>query len=248
MEVHHHPQPGKKNFKEYFLEGLMIFLAVMLGFIAENVREGISDNAKAKEYINSFIQNLKDDTTGISNTIIENTRKLENLQRLMSLSRQDLSSTETRKDLYNYCGSSVGFYSIFKSNDATMQQLKNSGAMRFIKKGHVADSIAKYDIEMYGVYSAGTIYTNANDIGILASHELLDYSVYYDSSYMSNKKFTAKILPLLTNDPAKQKLFFNKVDFEIGATKNYLNNLRERRPFAIRLLDFLKKEYHLEKE
>ncbi len=32
MEVHHHPQVEKKNFKEYFLEFLMIFLAVTLGF------------------------------------------------------------------------------------------------------------------------------------------------------------------------------------------------------------------------
>jgi hypothetical protein len=42
MEVHHHPHlphGEKKKFKEYFLEFLMIFLAVTLGFFAENVRE-----------------------------------------------------------------------------------------------------------------------------------------------------------------------------------------------------------------
>jgi len=248
MEVHHHPQVEKKNFKEYFLEGLMIFLAVMLGFIAENVREGISDNAKGKEYISSFIQNLKDDTTHLSSTIFENNRKLSNLKKLMSLSAQDLSLPEARKELYKYCGNSMGFYSVFKSNDATMQQLKNSGAMRFIKKDHVADSIAKYDIEMQAVYAAGTIYTHANDMGILATHEMLDYSVYYDSSYNQHNEFTGKMLPLLTTDPAKQKLFFNKVDFEIGATKNYLNNLTDRKPIAAGLLIFLKKEYHLEND
>ena len=37
MEVHHHPEvPHKsKSWKEYFLEFLMIFLAVTLGFFAE---------------------------------------------------------------------------------------------------------------------------------------------------------------------------------------------------------------------
>jgi hypothetical protein len=39
MEVHHHPTVDKKNFKEYFLEFLMIFLAVTMGFFAENIRE-----------------------------------------------------------------------------------------------------------------------------------------------------------------------------------------------------------------
>lgn len=32
MEVHHHPHVEKKNFKEYFLEVIMIFLAAATGF------------------------------------------------------------------------------------------------------------------------------------------------------------------------------------------------------------------------
>ena len=42
MEVHHHPEVEKKGFKEYILEGLMIFLAVMMGFFAESIRENES--------------------------------------------------------------------------------------------------------------------------------------------------------------------------------------------------------------
>jgi len=39
MEVHHH-KVEKKNFKEYLLEGLMIFIAVTVGFsqrVIENI-------------------------------------------------------------------------------------------------------------------------------------------------------------------------------------------------------------------
>jgi len=45
MEVHHHPQleHKPKPWKEYLLEGFMIFIAVMMGFFAENLREHISD-------------------------------------------------------------------------------------------------------------------------------------------------------------------------------------------------------------
>ncbi|HEY4875714.1 MAG TPA: hypothetical protein VIH86_09100 [Puia sp.] len=41
MEVHHHPDVHhqRKRFKEYFLEFLMIFLAVTMGFFAESLRE-----------------------------------------------------------------------------------------------------------------------------------------------------------------------------------------------------------------
>src|ERR1700731_4697152 len=39
MEVHHHPDlhHEKKPWKEYFLEFLMIFLAVTMGFFAETI-------------------------------------------------------------------------------------------------------------------------------------------------------------------------------------------------------------------
>ena len=52
MEVHHHPDlhHKKKNLKEYFLEFLMIFLAVTLGFFAETLREKISDNHREKDH------------------------------------------------------------------------------------------------------------------------------------------------------------------------------------------------------
>jgi len=39
MEVHHHPHVEKKSFKEYILEGIMIFIAVSMGFAAESLRE-----------------------------------------------------------------------------------------------------------------------------------------------------------------------------------------------------------------
>ena len=69
MEVHHHPEVEKKGFKEYLAEGLMIFVAVMLGFIAENVREGIGERSREKEYMESLLQDLKADSINI-NTII----------------------------------------------------------------------------------------------------------------------------------------------------------------------------------
>ena len=59
MEVHHHPKVEKKNFKEYFLEFLMIFLAVTLGFFAENIRERIKDSEQGEQYIQSLVEDLE---------------------------------------------------------------------------------------------------------------------------------------------------------------------------------------------
>ncbi len=59
MEVHHHPHVEKKGFKEYFLEFLMIFFAVTMGFLAENLREHITEHNKEKQYIAGFVRNVK---------------------------------------------------------------------------------------------------------------------------------------------------------------------------------------------
>src|ERR1017187_6991410 len=61
MEVHHHPNVEKKNFKEYFLEFLMIFLAVTMGFFAEQIRESFVQRSEEKEYIQSFYEDLSSD-------------------------------------------------------------------------------------------------------------------------------------------------------------------------------------------
>lgn len=68
MEVHHHPQldHSPKPWKEYLLEGLMIFIAVMMGFIAENVREAITNHQHVKELTSQLVQDLKTDTAQLN--------------------------------------------------------------------------------------------------------------------------------------------------------------------------------------
>src|SRR3954464_12621802 len=63
MEVHKHPHhvTHKKKWAEYVLEFFMLFLAVFLGFVAENIREHSAEQRRGKEYINSFVQDLKKD-------------------------------------------------------------------------------------------------------------------------------------------------------------------------------------------
>jgi len=246
MEVHHHPDLNhkKKRIREYLLEFLMIFLAVTLGFFAESLRENITNNEKEKAYMASFVKNLEDDTTNLNSTVRENQEKMKGLQNLMSLSTKNISEPEIRHLFYKYCtGKSIGYYSIFKSNDATMLQLKNSGGLQIVRRHHVADSIAKYDNEVKYIYAAETLYWNASDAANLAAQDLLDYSIFYDSTYFKDGQFKGKFIPLKSNDPEKVKALFNKVYYEIGATQNYINNITRRLPYAVELIKFLKNEY-----
>src|SRR5205085_7353219 len=65
MEVHKHPHhvSHKKKWGEYLLEFFMLFLAVFLGFIAENYREHIVEHQQEKQYMITLIEDLNIDTT-----------------------------------------------------------------------------------------------------------------------------------------------------------------------------------------
>lgn len=250
MEVHHHPDlhHKKKNFKEYFLEFLMIFLAVTLGFLAENFRENITDREKEKEFIKSFISNLKQDTTNLILTISDNEKKVNGLDSLINLSFKNIDDQANRQKLYAYSSQYVSFYSFFISDDATMMQLKNSGGLRYVKRNHVADSIAEYDLKMRNIYVAETPYMNANSSAVDQVQELMISTWYKDTTYFKNGSFTGKELPLIDNDPKKIKIFFNRISYERGWAVNYINNLKQALPYTIRLIKFLKNEYHLKNE
>ncbi len=59
MEVHHHSNHGgKKNWKSYFWEFLMLFLAVFCGFLAEYQLEHKIERDRAKEYASLLLVDL----------------------------------------------------------------------------------------------------------------------------------------------------------------------------------------------
>src|SRR4026209_2056299 len=71
MEVHQHGHHGgKKNWKSYFWEFLMLFLAVTLGFFVENQREHYIEHNREKQFIVTLAEDLKSDTAQLSGTIL----------------------------------------------------------------------------------------------------------------------------------------------------------------------------------
>lgn len=144
MEVHHHTHPshGKKTWKEYFWEFLMLFLAVFCGFLAEYQLEHVIEHNREKQFIQSFIEDLKIDTASINRNLLFQNRKRNQLDSLTSLfSEQKIKGFEN--ELY-YLGRVLTKSTRFQSNDRTITQLKYSGALRLIRNENAADSIISY--------------------------------------------------------------------------------------------------------
>jgi len=236
MEVHHHPNIEKKNFKEYLLEGLMIFLAVTMGFFAESLRENITGKEKESEYISSLMRDLEKDKVQLKVIMDDNNHKIKGLDSLITLASKDMGDVQNRKLLYQY-SSHVSWFSIFLSNDATMSQLKNSG-LQFIRHENIADNIGQYDQKIRGLRPAEELYTRYTNAATDALSELLVFTW--------GDEIISKDYSLVTKDGQKIQVFFNKVKLERGWTYNYIQNLQERVIYNAKLIDLLKKEYHLE--
>jgi hypothetical protein len=134
----------------------------------------------------------------------------------------------------------------FTSNNATLQQLKSTGDYRLIVKDHTADSLSKYDTDIQSL-SSQTNYYNEYFKEILSRLDVLtDMSIYGDTSYIKNGKFTSKPVPELSADNSQLRTLFNKVfDFRL-ITSSYSNNmLKPELDNATRLIAFLRKEYSI---
>jgi hypothetical protein len=151
MEVHHHPDVHhkRKKFKEYFLEFLMIFLAVTMGFFAESLREHVNENSKENEYIISLRKDLIADTINAKTWIQGFNARIQQYDSVVNMFRQPEKITNGSRLYYLARLSTRG--TVFEDNNNTIIQLNISGNFRLIRNKAVAEKIVAYqnDIDNY---------------------------------------------------------------------------------------------------
>lgn len=224
----------------------MIFLAVSLGFIAENLREHLTDRSKEKDYIAGFIRNLQDDTTSLRHVIKVYDFQIKGFDSMLHISNLDMKIDSNRKTFYYLAMKYFYNSTSFKSNDATLQQLKSTGDFRLIDKEHVADSLTAYDIGVRDSYDQADYYSDYFKEILSRLDELTDMKVYLDTNFQKTGKMPDKFYPLLPPDTFKLRTFFNKVfDFRIITSSYRDNNLKPVLKSAALLIAYLRKEYNI---
>ncbi len=255
MEVHHRPalHHKKKKWNEYFLEFLMIFLAVTMGFFAESYREHRVNNEKEKQSIASLIRCLENDTLLLNTMIHSNMMVATYLDSLIQLKDADLT-TEENKQKFNEYGSGFCQNWFFKTNDAAMQQLKSSGMLRLIGNQKIIDGIFGYELK--NKITAG----QEADIYFLFKEFFMDFRKVVDLSFMRDTSVTGYTVTgnfflfhykkttqlIVVNDPEKLKTIFSNAAVYASAVEAYAHLMREQKEYGVNLIDLLKKEYHLE--
>ena len=143
MEVHHHAHSNRKKWTHYFWEFLMLFLAVFCGFLAENMREHYIEGKRAKVFASLLTDDLSYDVAELNRA----TRVLNKIIIASDSIAPLLNSQEIKK----VPGGKLYFYEYWSSwrwriisRDATLQQLKNSGSLRYMKSD-VVRKILNYE-------------------------------------------------------------------------------------------------------
>jgi len=247
MEVHHHPKVEKKNFKEYFLEFLMIFLAVTLGFIAENIRETNADRGREKEFMKSMVEDLKSDTANINSFNTKANVVLTQADSLMLLIRSaDRSNYGT--NMYYYARVITTGLGRFVLSDRTFEEMKSSGSLRLVNDDVLSDSVSKY-------YAAQSTFKEQAQLQIDKMNTYGDYVIkLFDGAVFQQmlQRFPYKVNPpnsnpsLLTNDAATINEFVGALHYFSAIIVINASRARQKEASATQLIQMIQSKYHVQ--
>ena len=254
MEVHAHSHTPRKKWTHYFWEFLMLFLAVTLGFLVENQRDDYIEHQRAEIYAASMKINLQVDTSELIQIVHRGTYASNYLDSfLLLLSTNDISKIPTGK-LYWY-GLFGGYLRGFQSNDATFQQMKSSGSLRYFSNTTLEQNISNYDQLMRSIQVLTEIDQQVQlEVRKLrgkifdfkynsAANSIVRRAVYENFNQVVVDSFIHTNPPLLTVD----KTIINEYA-ELCRSRN----LRQQRinsklalDLATKIIEQLTKQYHL---
>lgn len=245
MEVHQHAHhEGKRNWKSYFWEFLMLFLAVFCGFLAEYQLEHSIEKERGKQFVQSMINDLSLDITKIKESLEfckQQELGLDSLGKLLL----DKSSRDSNINLIYHLSRKYTFsYGTVLFTKRTIAQLENAGGMRLIANQNTSNEITKYSENAEVLEYQGEIFLGylRNDVTGL-SKKLLDFNDFENSKL---KLITDKKLAFVVNDEKLLKEYGFAVMASSKVLGNYNNFLAKYLNEIPEIIERLKKENHIE--
>ncbi len=261
MEVHHHAHDPaaphhKKNWKSYFWEFLMLFLAVTLGAYVENTRESMLHKKETKTQLNSMLSDLQSDIILFDSVTDRNRYAAEMSDSLIEMLHSDITNTA---EIYFAARSVTANLGYYYANAKSFEQLKTAGLLRYIKNKELLDSIGNY-------YTSFQWLSNQTDLLRLKMDEIHKGNTKLFDSYVFQQMTTAiKIIAnsglsgkrTIINKPlAKPSLLSADVkdintvslNYHYYATtiKFYIRNAIALQNRAKGLIEMIKREYRVD--
>jgi hypothetical protein len=218
MEVHHpHHPTHKKKWSEYFLEFFMLFIAVTLGFFAENQREHFVEKHREKQYMESLLLDLEKDKMEVEAARKFTNTQIANIDTAIVLLTKGIWSKENLKTMYRVSLKTGGNRPI-SFVESTSTQLK-TGGMRLIEDKNITKLITDYWQLLAQMNQAQT---NSFDTW-KTSIKNMTYKIFDGTNYIDVKnKIINDNAVLMTYDPIYLKEYNNRLLNLKFDLKNYL--------------------------
>ena len=215
MEVHHHPHKPK-NWKEHITEFIMLFAAVSLGFLAENVREHQIETKRGEVYLAELETDLRNDSIGLYGITFLIQNQKEAADSIYELYKN--KNWESKINELYFFHSILSLRTNWEPNDATWEQAINSGTLRYLDNKELVKKLKEYYFQIKNMKN------RENRILTMMDNYFEEYrqNHFVSPSVTGNKDF-AGILDIINKNTkpkmpvftANQKILNrNKFDFE----------------------------------
>lgn len=251
MEVHHHAHhEGKKKWKSYFWEFLMLFLAVFCGYLAESYHTHSVNKDIEKLNMELVVDNLRDDVGKFNSNILYQEQKVKILDTLISF--RNITNADTlNSQTFGFLFSKSIYNPVFTSNTAAIDQMKSSGSLRLVKNKEILESIFQY-VSMSNLLATDRDrLNNSDDLWIENASALLDMQYLASSRKLT---FLDNMTPLkpqgvLQGNQQSVRQFFNRAIIRKSILEVLLlPRMHAQQKNAERLIELLKKEYHIQQD
>ncbi|MEY3922339.1 MAG: hypothetical protein RL634_2100 [Bacteroidota bacterium] len=179
MEVHHPHHIGhKKKWNEYIIEFIMLFVAVSLGFFAENLREQQVEKHREISYLQNVHEDLQLDIKSIDTVIKSNDARLITLDSLFAKLNDE---SVTNEDIYYYVRN-LALRSTFESSHIGFDQIKSSGGLRMVKNKEITSGIQQYEKTLSAIEKLEELRDRTLEQGRFKMSKVFNAKVLYEMS------------------------------------------------------------------
>jgi hypothetical protein len=243
MEVHHHSHHPKK-WKEYITEFLMLFLAVSLGFMAENLREHQIEKQREIAYLQNVHEDLKLDLINIDDVISSNTIRLQAMDTLFQLIN---NNTITNEDVYYYIRN-LALRATFESSHVGLDQIKSAGGLRMVKNPEIISGIQEYERALDALNKLENVRERTLEQARFKMAVVFEPTISYEmlvNQGQGDMRFNRpkKADEILQKNKQAVKELLNLVSFGLNSNRYLNSNLSNQKKIGQKLDSAIVKEY-----
>jgi hypothetical protein len=256
MEVHHpHHPTHKKKWSEYIIEFVMLFAAVTLGFLAENLREHQIMNHRVEQNKIAILKDLQADSADISRVIaVEDSciKRYNRINNYLYLAKTKKITQAQLIDSIKNTPQFIAYSTTLYMNNSSFKNMQSSGLLSYVEEGELKNTLASYyEVDFKSIEAAneffdqvGIVFNNYYPIGL--GKLIRDYQKF-SNEYEINDAETYQNF-MLGLDKTKNMVNSDEFIFEVQKYYNFLfiyrTSLLSAQKNNEKLIQILKSEIH----